>query len=105
MNRQSRFDRNGTSGDPDRSAGYTGPYPSSPTEIFREATPKGIPYPGSHCLAPTGSSLAEPSGYVLIFIIVLGCVYLLPSLAPPQAQVNKRYFSSPAFVNFAQPAH
>jgi len=39
--------------------------------IFSKAAPKGIPYPGPHCLAPPGSSLAERSGYVLVFIIAL----------------------------------
>ena len=38
---------------------------------FSEATPKGIPYFSSRCLAPTGSSLRKPSKYVLVFIIVL----------------------------------
>ena len=38
---------------------------------FSKATPTGIPHPGPHCLAPTGSSLAEPSGRVLVFINVL----------------------------------
>lgn len=30
-----------------------------PLLFFREATPKGIPYPGFRCLAPPGSSLAK----------------------------------------------
>ena len=38
---------------------------------FSEATPKGIPYPDLHCLAPAGSSLGKSPGYVLVFIIVL----------------------------------
>ena len=37
---------------------------------FSKATPKGIPYSDTLCLAPTGSSLGG-LGYVLIFIIVL----------------------------------
>ena len=55
---------------------------------FKEATPKGIPYPGSRCLAPTGSSLAEPYGYVLVFITVLW-ILMLPSLALWHTQVNR----------------
>ncbi len=38
---------------------------------FSKATPKGIPHPGTSCLAPTGSSLKAPYRYVLFFIIVL----------------------------------
>ena len=37
---------------------------------FSKATPKGIPHPDPHCLAPTGSSLAKRQLCVLIFIIV-----------------------------------
>jgi len=48
---------------------------SGPTRLrllyFSKAAPKGIPYPDPHCLAPTGSSLAKPCGYVLVFIIAL----------------------------------
>ena len=39
--------------------------------FFSKAAPKGIPYPNLHCLAPTGSSLTKPDGYVLVFIIAL----------------------------------
>ena len=53
---------------------------------FKEATPKGIPYPGSHCLAPTDSSLAKRGGYVLVFIIVL--CDILHSLPLSISQVN-----------------
>ena len=61
----------GASRDPNRSAGCIGPYPSSPTEFFSEAAPKGIPYPDLLCLAPTGSSLGKPCEYVVVFIIAL----------------------------------
>ena len=84
-----QFTPAGASRDPNRSAGCTGPYPSSPTfSRFSEATPKGIPYPGSHCLAPTGSSLTEPSGYVLVFITVLWLL-ISHSLPLPQKQVKR----------------
>ena len=98
----------GASWDPNRSAGCTGPYPSSPTEggsRFSKATPKGIPHPDPRCLAPTGSSLAGSSGYVLVFINVLwiyGLVYhftLRKSNRKNGNNVRNLYLLFGAFVN------
>ena len=83
---------------PDRLAGCIGPYPSPPTTSitadliigylgFKEATPKGIPHRGSHCLAPSGSSLGERKRCVLVFITVL-LIGIDPSLAPGTGEVK-----------------
>jgi hypothetical protein len=54
----------------------TGPHAVSGIPVFAywnfsKATRKGIPQPGSHCLAATGSSLGERVKCVLGFINVL----------------------------------
>ena len=84
-----QFAANAASWDPNRSAGCIGPFPSSPTGHFSEATRKGIPYRGSDCLAPSGSSLAERKGYVLVFVTVFSLFpNSLPLISP---QVNKNF--------------
>ena len=56
----------GASWDPNRSAGCTGPYPSSPTKNFSEATPKGIPHPNIP-LPRTNRQLSGGKGIAYLF--------------------------------------
>ena len=87
----------GASWDPNRSAGCTGPYPSSSTgKPFHEAAPKGIPRRHFHCLAPTGSSLAKWGLACTIFLQRVLEDEISSSLPPPFAEVNKNFgfFSS-----------
>ena len=93
-----QFTPSGASWDPDRSAGCTGPYPSSPTarKGFGQAAPKGIPHRRFHCLAPTGSSLAEQNILCTGFLQRVLEDEISFSLPPPFAEVNKNFgfFSS-----------
>ena len=55
---------------------------------FSKAAPKGIPYLDPHCLAPTGSSLAESLG--MYWFSSTRYRYVLPSLPLYSIQVNKK---------------
>ena len=72
---------------------------SGPTRLrllsnFSEAAPKGIPHPIPHCLAPTGSSLAEMCGYVLVFIHALSvCIAKFTTFAVTSQYSNMKKYT------------
>ena len=68
--------------DPQAVSGPTRP----PLLKFRQTAPKGIPFPGPHCLAPSGSSLAEP--LEMYWFSSTRYRYVLLSLPLSLSQVN-----------------
>ena len=83
---------------------------SGPTRLhllfFSKAAPKGIPSPDPHCLAPTGSSLAE--SLAMYWFSSSRYRYVLPSLPLCTVEVNKekvrKYTVAPVyFCAFCQP--
>ena len=71
----------------------------SPIIRFSKAAPKGIPFPGPHCLAPTGSSLAEP--LEMYWFSSTRYRYVLPSLPLCRIEVNEekvRKYTNPSSV-------
>ena len=83
------------------------PGPTRPVLLlFRQAAPKGIPFSDPHCLAPTGSSLAE--SLKMYWFSSTRYLYVLPSLSLRTVEVNtkkvKKYTSlPPLFCAFCHP--
>lgn len=83
------------------------PGPTRPVLLlFRQAAPKGIPSPDSHCLAPSGSSLAE--SLEMYWFSSTRYRYVLPSLPLHPIEVNKNKVrkytnTSPVFCAFCHP--
>ena len=103
-----QFTAKAASWDSNKSAGCIGPYPSSPTTFvttdliigyfgFKKATPKGIPHPGLHCLAPSGSSLAE--SLEMYWFSSTRYRYVMHSLPLSVSQVKREQVKS--FTNYS----